>query len=143
MRLLLDEDVPEQVIGVLRHLLNAHVVKHVHELRWTGKQDIALFQDAMGKFDAILTNNYHQLDNPDEARAIKRSRIHHISYEQKVGGLRGLALAVGALIAAVPALVEELATADGQRLVSIVAIAPGKRYNIIDPDRQPPRYWPR
>lgn len=143
MRLLLDEDVPEQALGVLRHLLRGHNVTHVHELNWSGKKDIPLFKDVVGKFDAIVTNNYRQLLDPDETAQIKKSGIHHISYGQKVEGLRGLGLAVGAIIAAMPQLVDELDAADGQRIVSITGIAGGKRYDIVDPKRHPPKYWPR
>lgn len=143
MRVLLDEDVPEQVILVLRHLLRGHTVAHVHELGWSGKKDIPLFRDAKGRFDAILTNNYRQLDDPDEASQIKKSAIHHISYGQRVEGIRGLALAIGAIVAAMPAIIEELAAADGQRLVTIHGLAPRRRYDITDPRRDPPRYWPR
>jgi hypothetical protein len=143
MRVLLDEDVPEQVIGVLRHLLRGHTVTHVHDLGWSGKKDIPLYRDAVGKFDVIITNNHRQLDDPDETRQIKKSGLHHISYGQRVDGLRGLALAIGAIVAAMPAVMDELAVAGGQRLVSIHGLAPKRRYDITDPKRNPPRYWPR
>ena len=143
MRVLLDEDVPEQVLGVLRHLLRGHVVAHIHELGWSGKKDLALYRDVVGKFEAIITNNHRQLDDPAEARQIKKSGLHHISYGQRVDGLRGLALAIGAIVAAMPPIIDELATADGQRLVSIHGLAPKRRYDITDPKRNPPRYWPR
>ena len=78
----------------------------------------------------------------DETRGIKRAGIHRVSYRHGVDGLRGLALAVGAIIAAMPAVMEELGAAGGQRLVSIHGLAPGKkRYDIVDPRRDPPRYW--
>jgi hypothetical protein len=143
MRVLLDEDVPEQVIEVLRHLLRGQSVTHVHELGWSGKKDLALYRDAFGKFEAIVTNNHRQLDDPDETAQIKKSGLHHISYGQRVHGLRGLALAIGAIIAAMPGVVDELLAADGQRLVSIHGLAPSRRYDITDPRRQPPKYWPR
>src|SRR6266540_2511635 len=111
MRVLLDEDVPEQAMGVLRHLLRGHTVT--------------------------------QLDDPDETRQIKKSGLHHICYGQRVDGLRGLALAIAAIVAAMPAIVDELAVADGQRLVSIHGLATKRRYDITDPKRNPPRYWPR
>jgi len=77
MRVLLDEDVPEQVISVLRHLLRGHAVVHVHR----------------------------QLDDPFETAQIKKSGIHHVCYGQRVQGVRGLALAIGAIVSAMPAIV--------------------------------------
>lgn len=142
MRLLLDEDVPELLTDVLRHLLPEHAVRHVHDMGWTGKKDVQLFRDAVGKFEAILTNNRRQLDVPEEAAQLKKSRMHHICYAQKVDGLRGLALATGAIVAAMPDVMRELSAAGDQRLVTIQSIA-GGRYEIVDPRRRPPRYWPR
>ena len=58
--------------------------------------------------------------------------------------MRGLALAVGSIIAAMPMVVDELTEADSQRLVEISAIDPRRRYTGIDPQRTPPSpYWPR
>jgi len=61
----------------------------------------------------------------------------------KVLGLRGLALAVAAIIAAMPALVEELEQESGQRLVRIQGLRPVRRFEIVDPKKDPPEYWPR
>lgn len=38
MKILLDEDVPEQVITVLQHVLRGHHVDHVTRIGWSGKQ---------------------------------------------------------------------------------------------------------
>jgi hypothetical protein len=40
-----------------------------------------------------------------------------------------------------PAIVEELERADGQRLVKVTAISPQKRFQVVDPSKLPPRYW--
>lgn len=55
----------------------------------------------------------------------------------------GLGLALGSIIAAMPIVMEELEQADGQRLVHIVGLDPGRRYELTDPAVAPPRYWPR
>jgi PIN like domain len=143
MRVLLDEDVPGQVTDILTHLLPGHSVAHVHGIRWSGKKDLFLFRDATGRFDAILTNNYKQFEDPDETARIKKSGLHHVSYGQKARGLKGLALAIGAIVASTPSIVEDLAVADGQRLVTISDLDPSRRYRLIDPRRDPPKYWPR
>jgi hypothetical protein len=145
MRILLDEDVPAQVQEVLAHVLRGHIVNHVVALGWSGKKDLRLFADAIGKFEALVTNNYRQLQDPDETRAIKKSGLHHISYPHRGHGLPGLALCVGAIIAAMPLIIQDLDNADGQRIVSIKGLggSPSARYTIIDPRRDPPEYWPR
>lgn len=143
MRLLLDEDVPIQTLVVLQHVLRGHEVKHVHEMRWSGKRDLYLYQDAAGRFEIVVTNDHRQLQDPEETARIKKSGVHHVSYTQRVSGVKGLALAIGAIIASMPAVVEALEAANGQRLVEIHGLDPNRRYRIIDPRRDPPRYWPR
>jgi hypothetical protein len=79
-----------------------------------------------------------------ETDAIKRSGLHHVRYGQRYDlGLSGLALALGALIAAMPLVMADLAKATGQRLVRINGLEPRGRHQIIDPINEPPRYWPR
>lgn len=49
MRLLLDEDVPVQLLEPLRHLLPGHLVDHVQAIGWKGKKDLFLLTDAAAK----------------------------------------------------------------------------------------------
>ncbi|ASW56032.1 DUF5615 family PIN-like protein [Plantactinospora sp. KBS50] len=143
MRVLLDEDVPEQVLQVLRHVLRRHTVDHIHSIKWSGKKDSQVLHDAVGRYDVLVTNNYRQFDDPDETSKIKKSGIHHVSYRQRQSGLTGLALAIGAIVASMPQIMADLEVAGGQRLVAIRGIDPTKRFTITDPRRDPPRYWPR
>lgn len=141
MRLLLDEDVPVQLVEPLRRLLPQHRVDHAEQLGWKGKKDRFLLPDAARRqYDALLTNDSRQLDIPEETRAIRRSGMHHIRYDMRAG-LDGLALAIGAVTAAIRPVMEELDQVNGQRLVKIQSIAPGKRYAIVDPSVAPPPYW--
>jgi len=55
----------------------------------------------------------------------------------------GLGLALGAVIAAMPLVMEELDQVGGQRLIHVVGLEPGRRYDAIDPAKNPPNYWPR
>jgi hypothetical protein len=55
--------------------------------------------------------------------------------------MKGLAFAMGSILAAMPGVVEELGVADSQRLVRIAAISPHDRFDVVDPRRNPPRYW--
>ncbi|MFG1904642.1 DUF5615 family PIN-like protein [Micromonospora carbonacea] len=145
MMILLDEDVPRQVVEVLRQVLRGHQVDHVHLINWSGKKDNFLYRDAAKcGYHVIVTNDAAQMADPDECREVKRSAMHRISYRQRHPGLKGLAFAVGSLVAAMPDVIAELDNADGQRLVAITGINPAKkRYQITDPQRYPPTYWPR
>jgi hypothetical protein len=61
-------------------------------------------------------------------------------------GAYGPGLAHGAIISAMPKVMEDLETSSGQRLVRIVALdpTPARRFAITDPRRDPPSpYWPR
>lgn len=129
MRLLLDEDVPVQLVEPLRRLLREHQVDHVQDLGWKGKKDRFLLPDATRKgYDALLTNDSAQLDSAEETRAIRDSRMHHIRYRHDTRrGIDGLALAMAAVMAVIRPVIRELNDAQNQRLVEIQAIQPTKR----------------
>jgi hypothetical protein len=144
MRILLDEHVPIQVLDLLERVLAPHEVRHVQRIRWKGKLDPFLFADAAAQgYNLLLTNDHGQLSDPRECDALKRAGIHHVRYDQSEG-LRGLALAVAAILAAMPDIVEELEGESEQRLVRIVGLDPRRRrFEVIDPQKEPPAYWPR
>lgn len=99
MKVFLDEDVPEPLVPLLGRLLRGHDVQHVRDLKWKSKKDLDLFPDARRKgFEAILTNNIGQFNDPEEYKAIQRSGLHHISY-QIDDGLGGLARASASICA--------------------------------------------
>jgi hypothetical protein len=145
MRVLIDEDTAVQVMGPLRHVLLGHQVTHVSEVSWKGKKDRQVLPDAKkAGYHVLITRDRAQLNDPRECDAIKKSGLHHVRYTQRHDGMRGLALAVGALIGAMPMVMEQLAEADAQRLVKITSIEPRQRFDITDPRRTPPsQYWPR
>ena len=146
MRILIDENVPVQMLEVLRWLLPEHEVRHVSEIKWAGKKDLALLPDAAKKgFEAFLTKDGRQLEDPLETAAIKMSGMHHIRFSQGHKAMAGLGLAMGAVIAAMPLIIRELGEAEGQQLVHIKGLNPGSkhRFDLLDPSKSPPRYWPR
>lgn len=144
MRILVDENSPVQLVTVLGHLLPKHDVEHVTQIGWSGKKDVPLLADAAGKgYDVFLTRDGRQLENPDETKAIMRAGIHHVRYTQTVGGLVGVGLSIGAVAAAMPLIIDELRSADGQRLIRISRLdhSPQARFHVTDPRKSRPKYW--
>lgn len=142
MRILLDEDVPVQCVDPLVHLLPRHIVEHVHLLNWKGKKDHALFADAKQRgVDILLTNDAMQLQDPGHIRILKKSGLHHVRYTQRVTQRVGLGLAMGAIIGAMPLVVEELTGVVEQRLVRITQLARTGRIEVVNPRTDPPAYW--
>lgn len=148
MRVLLDEDVPVQVLEALQQVLHGHTIDHVDRIGWKSKNDLALLPDA-GKrgYEVLVTNDKNQLEDVEESRAIRDSGMHHVRYDQDTNrGKEGLALAMASLLAAAVPCIRELEAATGQRLVHIKSIAPHQRrarYDLVDPIKDPPSYWPR
>jgi PIN like domain len=106
-----------QFVEPLRHVLLGHEVVHVSGLSWKGKKDLRVLPDARGAgFHALITRDRAQFNDPRECDAIKKSGLHHIRYAQRQEGMRGLALAIGAVIAAMPMVVQDLENASGQGL---------------------------
>jgi hypothetical protein len=141
MRVLIDEDTAVQVLGPLAHVLPQHQVDHITRINWAGKKDRSVLADAKSAgYDVLITKDRNQLSDPRECDAIKRSGLHHVRYRQRQHGAYGLALALGAITSAMPKVMEELEPGSGQRLVRIVALdpAPARRFDIIDPRRDPP-----
>ncbi|MQY15443.1 hypothetical protein SRB5_56250 [Streptomyces sp. RB5] len=146
MQILIDENVPVQVLEMLRRLLPKREVWHVSEIKWAGKKDLALLPDAAKKgFGAFLTRDARQLEDPWETEAIKKSGMHHIRFTQGHKGMTGLGLAMGAVVAAMPLIVTELDDVGSQQLIHIKGLNPsGKhRFDRVDPAKSPPPYWPR
>jgi hypothetical protein len=109
------------------------------------QEDLFVLRDAAAQnFEVLVTNDARQLDDPAETAAIKKSGLHHVRYRQKYDlGVTGLALALGAVVSAMPFVIADLAMANGQRLVRISSIEPGGRHVTVDPAVDPPKYWPR
>jgi hypothetical protein len=144
MRILVDEDTAVQVVDVLRHLLPGHQVDHISQLNSSGAKDRYVLRDAASTgYDVFISKDRNQLNDPDELAVIKKSKLHHVHYSQRQPGLPGLVLALGSILAAMPAVVAELERADSQRLVHITAADPRRRFAIIDSARQAPKDWPR
>lgn len=144
MRILIDEDTAVQLVNPLRHVLVGHDVAHVQGMSWKGKKDRHVLPDAKhAGYHMLITRDRAQFTDPGECDAIKKSGLHHVRYAQR-GGMPGLALAMGGIIASMPMVVHELDNASGQRIVLITAIDRRRRYEITDPRKTAPSpYWPR
>jgi hypothetical protein len=145
MRVLVDEGMPVQVIASLR-LNRRHEFDHVDELGWKGKPDVQLFADAAAHgYDAVLTLDLSQLDSFDESRALRRSGLHHIGIQQgrSAQGMRGMARVIASVVVAMPYVLADLDTADGQRIVELTLLAATRRHEVLDPRVEVARfpYW--
>jgi hypothetical protein len=147
MHVLIDEDTPVQILEPLRHVLRGHQINGIHDIGWSGKKDPQVLRDIRGstpRYEVLLTHDKSQLTNPGLCDLIKKAGVHHVRYDQGSGTL-GLALAMAAIIAAMPKEMDDLESAKGQRLVKIKSLdRTAPRHDIVDPARQPPSpYWPR
>ena len=66
--------------------------------------------------------------------------MHVVHYEQ-ADGLAGLGRTAGGLVAAIVPIIGELDTAQTQLLVRIPCISTRRRYEVVDPRKNPPSYW--
>jgi hypothetical protein len=142
VKILLDENVPIQTLDLLSRVLRGREIDHVDRIGWKGKKDSFLLPDAASAgYDVFVTKDSNQLDDPDECRLIRRTKLHHVRFRQG-SGVRGFGAAVASVIVAMPQVVAEIEPADGQRLVRIEGInAVKKRHTTVDPKVNPPAYW--
>lgn len=148
MKLLLDENVPEPMTATIRTLLRrSHDVQHVIDVPgWRGTKDLHLYPKAKeAGFEVVVTNDAKQMDRKLEVEAIAKSGLHRVQYPHRQQGLAGVGLARAALCASLPSVLQELADADGQRLVTLRAVDPGRdhRYAFRNPATDPPKFWPQ
>lgn len=147
MKLLLDENVPAPLTSTVRTLLRrSHEVLHVIDVPgWSGTKDLRLYEQAAeAGFQVVVTNDARQMNRKTEVEAIARSKLHRIQYPHRQEGLPGLGIAMATVCAALPSVLRELESADGQRLVTLRAVDPGRdhRYTVRDPRTDPPKFWP-
>ena len=147
MKLLLDENVPAPLTSTVKTLLRrSHDVQHVNDMPgWSGTKDLHLYGRARDAgFEAVVTNDARQMNRQPEVEAIAKSGLHRIEYPHRRQGLAGLGLAMATVCAALPSVLQELAVADGQRLVALKGIDPGRdhRFRVRDPSTDPPKFWP-
>jgi len=141
VKILIDEDVAEPFVAMLVHLLPAHEITSVRACGWSGKKDVPLYGDAAHRgFNVLVSANHHQLLIPDEVRAIRKSKMHVVHYEQ-ADGISGLGRTAGGLLAAIVPVIAELDSARSQLLVRIPCISARKRHEFTDPRKNPPAYW--
>src|SRR5919109_2607537 len=109
MRFLFDEGMPVQLLEPLRR--NApHEFEHIDEVKWKGKLDPFLFNDAAARgFEAIVTLDVDQLADPDLCRALRRSGLHHVSLRQgrTAQGKKGVARVIASITVAMPCIVDD------------------------------------
>jgi hypothetical protein len=148
VKLLLDENVPAPMTSTVKILLRrSYDVQHVIDLTgWSGTKDLHLYGKAKDAgFQVVVTNDAKQMNRKVEVEAIAKAGLHRVQYPHRQNGLAGLGLAMATVCAALPSVLQELEAADGQRLVTLRAIDPGRdrRYGMCNPASDPPKFWPR
>jgi hypothetical protein len=148
VKLLLDENVPAPMTSTVKTLLRrSHDVQHVNDMAgWSGTKDLRLYDTAKDAgFHVLVTNDAKQMNRKLEVEAIAKSGLHRVQYPHRQDGLVGLGLAMAIVCASLPLALQELAAADGQRLVTLKGIDPGRdhRYGVRDPAVDPPKFWPQ
>jgi hypothetical protein len=148
VKLLLDENIPEPMSSTVKTLLRrSHDVQHVNDMPgWSGTKDLHLYGKAKeAGFQVVVTNDARQMQRKLEVEAIAKSGLHRVQYPHRQDGLAGLGLAMATVCAALPSVLQELALVDGQRLVTLKGIDPGRdhRYGVRDPAIDPPKFWPQ
>src|SRR5215469_12968383 len=128
-------------------LRRSHDVRHVIDIPgWSGTKDLHLYGKAKDAgFEVVITNDAKQMNRKLAVEATTKSGLHRIQYPHKQDGLAGLGLAMATVCAALPSVLQELAAADGQRLVTLKGIDPGRdhRYGVRNPAADPPKFWPQ
>jgi len=132
VKILLDEDVSQALVRVLRDVVPHHVFKCVDELRWKSKKDVALFRDARSHgFDAIISCDRGQLTDPDHLKALRASKMHHVLIKQyPKKPVEGVALQVADVLAAIHPLLADLTAAKEAQSVEIRQISSKDRYTV-------------
>lgn len=148
MKVLLDENIPVPVTSAVKTLLRrSHDVRPVIDMPgWSGTKDLHLYGKAKDAgFQVVVTNDAKKMNRRLEVEAIAKSGLHRIQYPHRQDGLHGLGLAMATACAALPSVLRELAAADGQRLVTLKGIDPGRdhRYGVRDLANDPPKFWPK
>ncbi|GAB3152817.1 hypothetical protein GCM10027290_44320 [Micromonospora sonneratiae] len=145
MKILLDEQVPQPVIGPLSQMFHPrHTVDHVQTIGWKRKKDIQLLPDLAARgYEILVTADLNQLYREEECKLIRKYGFHHVRFQQVGTGITAMASVIATIVAGLPAVLPELEQADGQRLVLLKPVrSDRKQYEIVDPRLNPPTYWP-
>lgn len=145
MKIILDELVPRPVLEPLRNVLPSHQIDHVHLLSWSGKKDPKLFRDVVRRgYELFVTADSGQLEDDTECKLIAKAGFHHVRYRQHGSRAAHLASSLATILSGLPAAVEALQGATGQRLVLLKLVkCDTGQFQIQDPEVDPPPYWPR
>jgi hypothetical protein len=71
------------------------------------------------------------MNRKPEVEAIATSGLHRIQYPHRQNGLAGLGVAIATVCSALPSVLQDLSAADGQRLVTLRGIDPGRDHRYV------------
>jgi hypothetical protein len=131
VQVLLDEGVPEPLSVILAMLEPAHTFRHVNDLGWMGINDPLLFERAAaGAYEVIVALDRNQLTNATEWRALKKSRLPHVSINKQTQGARGQMRILASLAVAMPRALDDLGAAVGGQVVEVSIISDTARHTM-------------
>lgn len=144
MKILLDENVPVQLIEPLKWLLRGHRISHANET-WKGIKDEQLYDKARRSgYELVITVDGNQLLNDRICKAIHRSGVHCAFLDVGRSSLDDLAAASAALVHCARDITNLLEDAEGQRIITIQRLGERSLFTVYDPRKEAPSpYWPR
>lgn len=136
MRILVDENLPTQVMPVLEITLGplGHQVDAIEQIKWKGAKDHRMILKAAERgYDALITLDRNQLKNRKEREAIQRSRIHWVGVRESGSKdpVQKVATTCATVIAGSVLVAKHLEHAERPQLVFIRTV---QHHDRIEPD---------
>jgi predicted nuclease of predicted toxin-antitoxin system len=139
MKFFVDENTSPRIVTTLEQIFMTHEFVTPEALDLTGASDVEVFE-RLGhyRFDAIITKDKNQLDNPHELQSLYENGIHWLGYKD-IKGLGGVPLMATVTATLSGGLVPVLKHwSDRPRCYKLMhgGREPGQRFKAFDVDTQ-------
>ncbi|KQQ80997.1 DUF5615 family PIN-like protein [Arthrobacter sp. Leaf137] len=137
MRFFVDENTSPRIVDTLGQIFMSHEFVTPESLDLSGASDVSVFE-RLGehRFDAIITKDKNQLENPDELRSLYENGIHWVGYKdiKGLGGVPLMATVTATLAGGLVPLLDNWA--DRPRCYKFMhgGREPGQRFRAFDVD---------